>query len=417
MKIRLCVVAFAFSLLCYAEGLEGQGTLADYQRGHDVREQVQDLVVDVPSAANWIDEGHHFWYSKSVKGGTVFVLGDADAATKKPAFDQERLAVALSRATGHSYTALQLPFAPARWRPGVSPVREDPRSKAPLRFLGAERAIQFGEGGAIYTCSLTEYLCAKRGPITRADREGLRPAPEDGSLPSPEEVGRDPVDGVAYRAPAAQDDDGDGQDERDPRACAPAKPSDPLAESRRAADARPGVGSQILGQLPAGPHEVCGSFDGKYEAFVENFNVFVKPKGEQPAFPLSLDGSENSYYSLQTIAWSPDSTKLVAYRTRPGFDRLVTYIESSPADQIQPKTSTIHYAKPGDPVDLASPVLFDVASKQATEIDHALFPNPFELSEPVWWKDGRGFTFEYNQRGHQVYTVIEVDAHTAKGGR
>jgi dipeptidyl aminopeptidase/acylaminoacyl peptidase len=27
----------------------------------------------------------------------------------------------------------------------------------------------------------------------------------------------------------------------------------------------------------------------------------------------------------------------------------------------------------------------------------------------VWWKDGRGFTFEYNQRGHQVYRVIEVD--------
>ncbi len=28
----------------------------------------------------------------------------------------------------------------------------------------------------------------------------------------------------------------------------------------------------------------------------------------------------------------------------------------------------------------------------------------------VWWKDSRGFTFEYNQRGHQIYRVIEVDA-------
>jgi len=33
---------------------------------------------------------------------------------------------------------------------------------------------------------------------------------------------------------------------------------------------------------------------------------------------------------------------------------------------------------------------------------------------PVWWKDGRGFTFEYNQRGHQVYKVVEVDAQTGK---
>ncbi len=32
----------------------------------------------------------------------------------------------------------------------------------------------------------------------------------------------------------------------------------------------------------------------------------------------------------------------------------------------------------------------------------------------AWWKDSRGFTFEYNQRGHQVYRVIEVDAASGK---
>ena len=32
----------------------------------------------------------------------------------------------------------------------------------------------------------------------------------------------------------------------------------------------------------------------------------------------------------------------------------------------------------------------------------------------MWWKDSRGFTFEYNQRGHQAYTVIEGDAYTGK---
>jgi dipeptidyl aminopeptidase/acylaminoacyl peptidase len=59
-------------------------------------------------------------------------------------------------------------------------------------------------------------------------------------------------------------------------------------------------------------------------------------------------------------------------------------------------------------------VLFDVVSGQATEIDHTLFPNPYDISTPVWWKDSRGFTFEYNQRGHQAYTVIEVDAQTGR---
>src|SRR6202041_147317 len=47
-----------------------------------------------------------------------------------------------------------------------------------------------------------------------------------------------------------------------------------------------------------------------------------------------------------------------------------------------------------------------------TIVDNALFPNPYSLSRPVWREDSRAFTFEYNQRGHQVYRVIEVAAAT-----
>lgn len=130
--------------------------------------------------------------------------------------------------------------------------------------------------------------------------------------------------------------------------------------------------------------------------------------------PLSWDGSEGNYYTFASIAWSPDSKQLAAYRVRPGYKRQVHYIKSSPADQLQPKHSMREYAKPGDALDIAQSVLFDVATKKQTIIDNALFPNPYSLSPPVWWKDGRGFTFEYNQRGHQIYRVIEVEAATAK---
>jgi len=104
----------------------------------------------------------------------------------------------------------------------------------------------------------------------------------------------------------------------------------------------------------------------------------------------------------------------VAYHTRPGYDRQVHYIESSPTDQLQPKHSTIPYRKPGDALDIAIPALFDVETKKQTEIARELFPNAYNLTPPVWWKDGRGFTFEYNQRGHQVYRVIEVDAQSGE---
>ena len=108
--IRLCIAAGAFLLA--GSLVNAQGTLADYQRGQELARKTQGLVVDAPGAANWIGETDHFWYSKSVKGGTEFLLVDAAAATKKPAFDHEKLAAALSSASGKKYTALTLPFAP-----------------------------------------------------------------------------------------------------------------------------------------------------------------------------------------------------------------------------------------------------------------------------------------------------------------
>src|SRR5262249_9463943 len=148
---------------------------------------------------------------------------------------------------------------------------------------------------------------------------------------------------------------------------------------------------------------------------IQNYNVFIRAKGSKAAAsPLSYDGSEGNYYTLFSIAWSPDSQHLVAYRVRPGYKREVHYVESSPTDQLQPKHSTREYAKPGDTLDIAQPVLFTVSSKKQVDIDSSLFPNPYSLSRAVWWKDGRGFTFEYNQRGHQVYRVIEVDSATGR---
>jgi dipeptidyl aminopeptidase/acylaminoacyl peptidase len=165
--------------------------------------------------------------------------------------------------------------------------------------------------------------------------------------------------------------------------------------------------------------------DGRWEALVQNFNVAIRPKpaaGGAPTVPraggtttpsltwLSVDGSDGNCYQLPSLAWSPDSTRLAAMRVRPGFRRLVHYVESSPEDQLQPRHASRFYAKPGDVLDVEQPVIFQVESKRQLEIDRALFPNAFELSPLAWRKDSRALTFEYNQRGHQLYRVIEVDA-------
>ncbi|MDH5384464.1 MAG: S9 family peptidase [Candidatus Aminicenantes bacterium] len=160
--------------------------------------------------------------------------------------------------------------------------------------------------------------------------------------------------------------------------------------------------------------EAKASPDGKMEAFIKNYNVFIRSKDKKEEFALSFDGSEGNYYTYASITWSPDSKKLAAYRLQRGYHRVIQYVESSPDDQLQPKYHKMEYAKPGDALDIEQPVLFLIDAKKQVNIDNALFPNPNDISEPVWWKDSRAFTFEYNQRGHQVYRIIEVDASTGK---
>ncbi|RZM23176.1 MAG: S9 family peptidase, partial [Pedobacter sp.] len=122
---------------------------------------------------------------------------------------------------------------------------------------------------------------------------------------------------------------------------------------------------------------------------------------------LSTDGSSANYYSPY-LYWSPDSKKIAAYKVKANKPHILYLIESSPSDQLQPKLHTRNYLKPGDEVQQFKPSLFLIDSMKQIFIDTAGIQNQYDLSEPVWRKDSRSFTFEYNKRGHQNYAVMEV---------
>ena len=194
LPIRWKSLAAMGALLLGHEPLRAQGTLADYQRGQALGGRSQGLVVDVPGAANWIGETDHFWYTRSVRGGTEFVLVDAGAATKKAAFDHEKLAAAISSASGKPYTALTLPFAPrtgGRGGAGGRGAGAGAPTTSPLTFIDGERSIRFGSGGFLWTCSLTDYACTKGGAIPpvapgRGGRGGVPADDADDPLASPD---------------------------------------------------------------------------------------------------------------------------------------------------------------------------------------------------------------------------------------
>lgn len=318
----------AICLLLAPASVFAQGTLQDYERASGLREKYTGLAGNMPEPAVWIGKTSRFWYRKAVKGGNEFVLFDSATAAKRPAFDHEHLAIALSTATGGKHTALKLPFQQ-------------------IEFVDNEKAIEFNVGGDRWRCDLADYTLKKLPPNGRNARRGGIPLST--GLPGPR-----------YNSPQNPD--------------------------------------------------VKASPDGKLEAWVRNYNVWVRAKGEKDGFALSFDGSEGNYYALASLVWSPNSKMIAGYRVRPGYNRKIHYVESSPADQTQAKHHSMDYAKPGDELDRPQPVLFDVAGKKNLAIDNALFPNPYQLSRIEWRRDSRAFTFEYNQRGHQIYRIIEVTA-------
>ncbi len=341
MTTRLIAAVIATVLLPTAGA--AQGTLADYQRAMTLRDAYQGLAINLPDQPVWIERTNRFWYRRSLKGGTDFVLVNAETQAKVPAFDHARLAAGLSAAANGKYTALTLPFTT-------------------FAFVDGERAIEFAIGAAAgggrgaapgtntWRCSLEAYTCGQPTAGGRGGRGGRG----GGGLAGPV---RPPFD--------------------------------------------------INGADPK------TSPDGKLEAVVSNFNLAVREPGKREVTLLSTDGSEGSYYDPDSLVWAPDSTKIAGYKVTPGHRRYIQYVESSPEDQLQPKNSTLQYAKPGDVLDMERPVLFHVASKTRLAVDPALFPNAYDVSRLQWRKDSSAVTFEYNQRGHQLYRIIEVNAVTA----
>jgi len=90
---------------------------------------------------HWLPDGR-CWYRVLTAQGSEFVLVDPVKGARTAAFDQQRLAAALSEATGNTYTAHRLPFYT-------------------FRFTDDGKAIVFYADGRQWKCSLQSYACVE----------------------------------------------------------------------------------------------------------------------------------------------------------------------------------------------------------------------------------------------------------------
>ncbi len=90
-------------------------------------------------AANWSGDGQRFWYRNDLAGGKrEFVLVDAKAGARQPAFDHEKLAAALVKV-------------------GVADASPDRLLIERLEFLAADNALLFRAGDKDWRCDLATY--------------------------------------------------------------------------------------------------------------------------------------------------------------------------------------------------------------------------------------------------------------------
>ena len=155
--------------------------------------------------------------------------------------------------------------------------------------------------------------------------------------------------------------------------------------------------------------------DGKQEAYIEGYNVVLhevgKPYTEKKI--LTQDGTIGCYYSNR-IQWSPDGKHIFVCKRIPVPKRYAYYVESSPADQLQPILHKQEYAKPGDALPQHLPVIIDTETGKKVEADQHALENQFALEWMQWTPDGKEVTMEYNQRGHHLYQLLAMSAETGK---
>jgi Prolyl oligopeptidase family/Dipeptidyl peptidase IV (DPP IV) N-terminal region len=306
---------------------------------------------------HWFANNTRFWYLNDLRGGDKeFIVVDVERGARGPAFDHEKLAAALSKATGSKYDGRRLPF-------GI------------IEFSDDGKAVTFSVAGTSWKCDLTSYQCSKSQSEPGASEAFAHASGSDEASPDDRDFAEPPWAGEQEL-----------DEEESPALQKPRK--QPPKEDR--------------------PSE--RSADGKWTAFVKDHNVHIRAIDTGQEVQLSQDGKEGHAYGM--LQWAPDSRTLVAFRIEPGDRKEVYLIESSPSGGGRAKLRTRPYALPGDKYTTYELSLFDVVNKKQVkpEVERIDFGTP----RLRWMRDRRHFGYQKVDRGHQRLRVIEVDSHTGK---
>ncbi len=395
---------------------EAQGTRADYDRAAQLPHRTAGKVYRDSVRPHWLSNSNRFWYSNQLANGKrEFVLVDPDTASKKPAFDHTRLALALTKALNRTITADQLPIDRIGYQDGNLLVQVSEKTYAwdmttdtlketepagRAAALAPEDTPTSADAGAATTLTI---LNQTNDEVALFWLEGDGKRRPYGTLAAHERRAIGTYAGHSWLITKKVGD----------------REGTPLAGFVASDEPEIAIVTGVVPRLPRmSEPDRNVSPDGKWKVVLHDHNVFLQTNKSAQSGDnngderrISTDGSATDAYEGEAV-WSPDGSKFVVLKTIPAQEHKVHFVESSPSDQLQPKLHSHDYLKPGDRIAHSRPHLFEAASGKAIPISDALFPNPWDISELRWEPDSHRFTFLYNQRGHQILRLIAVDATT-----
>ena len=422
---RLGCALVVFNYSCLTQ-LFGQGSKADYERAMGLRDRVRNKVFIKHVNPNWSADADRFWYRNDLSADRrEFVLVNTSKGERQLAFDHVKVAATLSNALGQSVDAEKLPVDELAFT-------DNPNR---LRLIGKGNSWELD----LKTSELVEFTSSVKEPLLLEPPEAIRPSGSNG--PETYVTFRNVTDQIIRLVWVSGDGGrhlyeviGDKSEfkqhtyanhvwlieteEGKHLGIYEAKPGNPtvIIDGRTKAlksTVEPDEDDEQPEHEKYSSPRGLRSPDGKWEVLLKEHNLWIQGKDGQPV-QLSKDGTDEDGYRGGDIHWSPDSKRLAALRTLKEEEHLVNVVESSPKDQLQPKLHSFRYLKPGDRVAKQRPKLFNVTKRQEIQIEQGLFNNPWRINRIRWAKNSREFTFEYNERGHQVFRIISVNSRNGK---
>lgn len=312
-----------------------------------------------------------FWYRNDLReGAKEFIVVDAERGTREPAFDHQKLAVALSKAAGQDYKAEHLPFSE-------------------IEFIEEGKVLRIEAADKAWRCDLSSYECTEAGhavpgapPAKSSSGNRSDSSPKTGASRLGEDNHPSPAESVVAGVPPPEGSPAEG------------------------AGAQPGA-------RRASAEEADRQFtspDGKWLALLKQHNVYLRSADNGDEQQLSQDGEEGKTYAR--LEWAPDSQTFLAWRIEPGERKEVYLVESSPKGGGRAVLHHRPYALPGDKFTTYEISLFEVAERKQIKPALDRFEHEWETPRVRWKRDQHHFAYQQEDRGHQRFRVIEVDSRT-----